>query len=161
MKTVMIALSFLILLFPSALRSEMPGGTMSVGARVGSLTGVDFKYWMNSENAIELALGATPPEALVGEFSYLWHMYNVFRDVDGILARNMPLYFGVGGHFAAGNVWPRGYSNGHFAARFPSGVNFIFRNHPFDVFLEVAPTLYIAPFSALSVHAGLGGRYRF
>jgi hypothetical protein len=116
---------------------------------------------MNPSNALELSLGATHPSALVGQLSYLWHMYDVFRDVDGILARNMPLYFGAGAYFATGTVWPHGHSTSYVAARFPSGVNYIFRHYPFDIFLEAVPTFYVSPFTALNIHAGLGGRYRF
>lgn len=79
----------------------------------------------------------------------------------------LPLYVGIGGALAAhdddwgdDNDW---YDDDYaaFGARIPLGMRLLPRQVPIDVFLEVAPVVYLIPSTDVDIDLGLGVRFYF
>ena len=132
-------------------------GQLGLGLIAGSPAGLTLKYWMNSENALDIAVGNFG--YYVGSYypgvnlhvDYLWHRFGVFGPSGSNASTHLPLYFGVGGMYSSPNV---------AGARGVFGITYLF-DDPFDVFFELAPTLVVGPAQGFGIDAGLGGRFYF
>jgi hypothetical protein len=136
-------------------------GSLGIGIQVGSLTGADLKFWVGQNNAIELGAGSSAGNPLVVQAADLWHFYNIFHSDRIDLENQLPLYFGIGGLIAGSNITPYGTVNTQLAVRGITGISYLFSQEPFDLFLELSPTLYVSPTNIFSINTGLGGRYYF
>jgi hypothetical protein len=161
MKRTIFFLLLIVLLSSGSGRANVQPGTLYAGVELGSLTGLDCKVWINKADALEFSLGTTAPNALAGQATYLWHLFNVFHGQGEELARSLPLYFGLGGQFAGASEWPYGHAPAEAGLRTVCGAVYMFPRQPFDVFLEVAPTFYVTPDVVAAVHAETGLRFRF
>ena len=161
MKALWLAVLLLFGCLASPAYADVKPGSLSLGVEVGSLTGVDAKFWLNRVHAIDVELGSMAGSALALQATYLWHRYHVFHSDRDDLENNLPLYFGVGGLFAGSGDSPYGHVESLAAVRGVMGIDYIFAQEPFDVFLELAPTMTVDPSAAFFFQAGLGGRYRF
>jgi hypothetical protein len=132
-------------------------GDLGLGVVLGDPSGLSGKVWMDSEHAIDFSLGTfgyyvgQPYTGINVHADYLWHRYGVFGNRSTDVGRKMPLYIGAGGLLA---------SPGVVGARGVVGVTYLF-DQPFDVFLELAPTLILAPGPGFGIDLGLGGRFYF
>lgn len=144
-----------------------------LGFAVGSPTSIVAKYFVSRENALDFGLGfwrlgrrcGGPPEARYCEgdgfdrvsfnMDYLWQD----QIVRGSGAK-LDWHIGVGGR-----VWIfDDYVDSDFAlaARMPVGLDVTFPKPNFiEVFLELAPALYIVPDLDLDIEAFLGIRFYF
>jgi hypothetical protein len=145
---------------------SLPGERrFGLGLIVGEPTGISAKYWTSGKNALAFGVGWQGGSVVrVRRFDgwyytgtrfhfhtdYLWHDFNAIRSTE-----RFPLYYGVGALLATGGVDP-----GVFGVRGVFGIAWLPRA-PLDVFLEIAPTLQIAPGTWLGFGAGLGVRYFF
>jgi hypothetical protein len=146
------------------------GRDFGLGFAFGSPTSIVGKYFIGDGNALDFGLGF---------WRYGWHCdrpadnqycgdYNAFTRVslnadylwqEPIVAgraANLDWHIGAGGR-----VWLGG---GDFAlaARMPIGLDLTFRRPAFlEVFLELAPALYIVPDINLDIEAFLGVRFYF
>lgn len=146
------------------------GRDFGLGFAFGSPTSIVAKYFIGDNNALDFGLGF---------WRYGWHCdnpadnqycghYSAFNRVslnadylwqDPIVAgraANLDWHIGAGGR-----VWLGG---GDFAlaARMPIGLDLTFRKPAFlEVFLELAPALYIVPDINLDIEAFLGVRFYF
>ncbi len=140
---------------------------VGAGVIVGAPTGINLKFWTSSINAFDVVLGW----ANNGEWTrfndgyvyyytqsyfhvhadYLWHDFNVIRTT-----QRLPLYYGVGFQFDSGNMLAT-----DFGVRGVVGLDWMPYSTPLDVFLEVAPVLYVVPSAGLGVDAGIGARFFF
>jgi hypothetical protein len=82
---------------------------------------------------------------------YLYHNFNAIRATE-----KFPLYYGPGLAINYLN-----YDFLEFGARGNFGIAWMPRRAPMDVFLELAPTLYLFPSPYFDVNAGLGARFYF
>ena len=67
---------------------------------------------------------------------------------------NIDFYFGVGGRFLS-------KSTSRFGVHVPTGLDFLFKKIPIDLFVEVGPIMDLVPSTALDLSLGIGGRYWF
>lgn len=159
----------LILLSFSAISEKASAQTTGVGAGLilGSPTGITAKFWTSKVNAIDIAIGWSnngtwthfgngytyyyTQSLLHIHADYLWHAFHVIRSKE-----RFPLYYGVGIHFDSGNTVPTA-----FGIRGVGGIDWMPRDVPLDVFLEVAPVFYLSPTAGLGLDAGLGARFFF
>jgi hypothetical protein len=150
-------------------RSDSPSRTspkrFGLGLELGSPTSLSGKIWMDSVNAWDFAVGGggyysywdgqervTGFSGLVAHADYLWHHYGVFGGPGSDLGEKIPIYLGFGGVFA---------TPGFVGVRAVLGLTYIFAE-PFDLFLEVAPTLGLGQAVGYGgLDAGLGGRFYF
>jgi hypothetical protein len=147
------------------------GRDFGIGVAFGSPTSLVAKYFVGGGNALDFGLGfwsygwgctrrAGGPrfcdgynafDLLTLNVDYLWQ--------DEIVSgRSATLDWHIGG---GGRVW---VGDGTFAAaaRMPIGVDLTFRKPSFlEVFLELAPAVYIVPRIDLEIEAFLGVRFYF
>jgi hypothetical protein len=130
-------------------------GKFGAGATFGEPIGADVKYWFNEKMAIDGAMGYSFHDntELYMHSDILWHEFHLFPISHG----QLPLYFGVGGlaRFKKDDI------PNEVGIRVPVGVSYMLENAPLDIFMEVAPTLDIAPGLRGEVTGGVGIRYWF
>ncbi|MGC8654505.1 MAG: hypothetical protein ACP5US_11005 [Candidatus Kryptoniota bacterium] len=140
---------------------------VGVGVILGSPTGLNAKFWTSKVNAFEFAIGWTNtgewerygnawyfnggPTFLHIHGDYLWHNYDVIKSQE-----RFPIYYGVGFHYDGGNNF-----SSAFGVRGVLGVDWMPRTVPLDVFVEIAPVLYLTPGAGFGIDAGVGGRFFF
>jgi hypothetical protein len=145
------------------------GRDFGIGFAFGSPTSLVAKYFIGGGNALDFGLGfwrygncpgndnrpfcdEYRPFSLVSvNMDYLWQEPLVAGS-----AASLDWHIGAGGR-----VWAGG---GDFAlaARMPVGLDLTFRKPSFlEVFLELAPAVYIVPSVYLDIEAFLGVRFYF
>ena len=125
---------------------------VGVGLILGEPTGISFKSWMNSSYALNgaAAWSFVNTGAVHIHADYVFHNFDLFhRDVG-----KMAFYYGLGGRLKLTN-------NSRLGVRVPLGLNYMLKDNPLDIFLEVVPMLDLAPATTFTVNAAIGIRYFF
>lgn len=157
-------------LSPEAAATEVGRGrNFGLGVAFGSPTSLVAKYFLSRENALDFGLGfwrygncpgndnrpfcdTYRPFSLVSfNMDYLWQ-----EPIVAGATASLDWHIGAGGR-----IWVGG---GDFAlaARMPVGLDLGFRKPSFlEVFLELAPAVYIVPGVYLDLEAFLGVRFYF
>jgi hypothetical protein len=134
-----------------------------LGVVVGEPTGISAKYWTTPSNALTFGVGWYHQAVVwVGPHryyyagtrlhihaDYLWHSFEAIQSTE-----RFPLHYGIGARLETGNAFP-----GSFGVRGVVGLSWLPRGTPLDVFLELAPTLFLAPSTGIGMGAGIGVRY--
>jgi hypothetical protein len=110
--------------------------TFGLGLILGQPTGLSGKYFLTADTAFDFAVGGccyAGRDGLSLHFTYLWHPVSLVSAE----AFELPLYFGLGGHFFD-FADDRGDDGAGVGLRAPIGVAFDFNNVPLDVFVELA-----------------------
>lgn len=115
-------------------------GTFGAGLELGTPFGLNGKYFLSNDGALNFGLGANGyyrgnREGVHLYLDYLWHPISLANPP----AFQLPFYVGIGGrlwNFDEGND-----SAVAFGIRIPFGVAFDFNNIPIDVFIQLTPTL--------------------
>jgi len=165
------AWGLLLGLSPRAEATEVGRGRdFGIGVAFGSPTSLVAKYFVGGGNALDFGLGfwsygwgchhrADGPDVcdnhgfdvVTANVDYLWQDHIVAGS-----AANLDWHIGAGGR-----VW---FGDGSFSAagRMPVGLDLTFRKPSFlEVYLELAPALYIVPGLYLDLEAMLGVRFYF
>jgi len=128
---------------------------VGLGFILGEPTGVDMKFWLAQDHALEF--GAAWSLSGNNEFhfqgDYLFHRFGLI-DVD--TGDDFPLYFGVGGRVVLID-----HADDVVGIRFPVGLSYIFKDYPFDIFGELVPILDVAPDSDFDLEGAIGARFWF
>jgi hypothetical protein len=137
-----------------ALATGAPAGDVGLGVMVGEPTGLSLKVWSGTRTAFDAAAGWSLNESdwIYVHGDYLWHRYDLQLDAPGAL----PFYFGIGAR-----VLLHEGDDSKVGVRVPLGLDYITRDHRFDIFLEVAPIVDLAPSTGFDVSGGLGARFYF
>ena len=124
-----------------------------LGIILGEPTGVSMKGWLSSSTAIDAAVAwSFRPEAMFHlHADSLLHSFDLFTTEEKV-----PLYYGIGGRLRTGRN-----QDAHLGLRMVAGVDYLVRNAPVDLFLELAPILDLAPATEAEINAGIGVRYWF
>jgi hypothetical protein len=124
-----------------------------LGLIVGEPTGVSGKLWLSRTTAMDgaVAWSTARDDELHLQGDFVWHDFGLFAVDRGAL----PLFYGVGGRVRLNRGSDR------LGIRFPIGLAYIFEGSRFDVFMEAAPTLDLAPRTDVELTAGVGVRYFF
>jgi hypothetical protein len=165
MKHAFLLVSCLLIAVPQLFSQDRGFG---LGIVLGEPSGISGKLWTSQTNAFDFCLGwsATGDRYYILKDAryyhrggvwihfhadYLWHSFNTIRSKE-----RFPLYYGVGVLLGGGDD-----PFASIGVRGVLGIAWLARKAPFDVFLEIAPVLHLAPFIGLGMNAGLGGRYYF
>jgi len=154
--------AFLFLFATEAFAQERHFG---LGVILGEPTGLSAKLWVSQTTAFDFGLGwslggdriNSHNDGYNGEsrvhlhMDYLWHWFNTIHATE-----RFPLYAGIGGRLNSG----AGY-NSSAAVRGVFGIAWLPRQAPFDVFIELVPSLQVVPSTGFGIDAGLGARYFF
>lgn len=126
--------------------SENPG----VGLMLGEPTGVTVKYWITPQTAFDVGAAwslAGRNEALHMHSDFLWHSW--FDNTE-----NLAFYYGIGARIIFDDNTTTG-------VRIPIGLNYVFEDIPFDLFVEAAPIIDIAPDTDFAGNGAVGIRFYF
>lgn len=129
-------------------RSPAPTRDTGIGIIIGMPFGISGKYWLSGRNAIDGAFSIISKNDLYLHAMYLWHDYSAFPEPE---EGKLPFYYGVGPVIYYDNIGVRGVF----------GIEYIFADYPFDIFIELAPVLTMAPEFNFGFTGGIGGRYFF
>lgn len=134
-----------------------------VGFIIGEPTGLDAKFFLNNENALEfgLAWSLEGRNELHLQGDYLWHKYDL---IDLNNADEMPLFFGIGARFVVRDDDDPDDDDDDddiIGIRFPIGLAYMLTNYPFDIFAAIVPILDIAPDSDFDLEGAIGARFWF
>jgi hypothetical protein len=166
MKKPAIILTLLTLLvFSRNSRAQTRG--VGAGIIVGGPTGISAKFWTSGINALDIAIGwsdgtrwerfgdnvyySDSQSYLHFNADYVWHDFDLIKT-----DQRLPLYYGVGLDYESGNALPTAVG-----VRGVIGLDWMPYAVPLDVFVEMAPVLYVAPATVMGVDASLGARFFF
>jgi len=131
------------------------GGNTGLGIIFGEPTGVSFKLWTSRT----VAFDAAAAWSFVGGGSFQLHADIIFHSFDlfKVEKGRMALYYGFGGRFKSED------ENGDavLSFRLPVGISYEFERSPFELFVEIAPMLDLAPKTKGDIGGGIGFRYYF
>jgi hypothetical protein len=152
MKRPLISVFALVAALSTAAAAET--STFGAGIIIGEPTGIGIKLHLTSGNALAFGVAWSLDEEneLHVQGDYLYHNYDLIDVEEG----EMPLYFGVGGRIKINED-----ADDNVGIRFPVGLDYIFANYPFDIFLELVPILDLAPDTDFDLNGALGGRFWF
>ena len=114
-------------------------GVFGLGLEIGEPTGLNGKYFVAPDRAIDFGIGAIYADYRGSDgfhiyADYLWHPVTLVH-AD---AFQMPLYIGVGGRFwNFCDACVNGYRADALGVRVPFGITFDFNRVPLDVFLQL------------------------
>ncbi len=138
-------------------------GGFGLGIIIGEPTGISAKLWTSQETAFDFGLGWSIEGDRINNryyngtsrvhfhMDYLWHSFHAIHS-----SERFPLYYGIGGRINSG----AGY-NSSVAVRGVLGIEWLPRETPIDVFLELVPMLQLTSSSGFGLDAGIGARYYF
>jgi hypothetical protein len=154
-KMVMVALIGLI--STSALAQDQLG----IGLIVGEPTGLSMKYWLDDEHAVDAAAAWSfwDGHGFQLHADYLWHNFDLLGSAAA--CDTLPVYYGVGARlkFREDNGTRDDHGATVFGLRVPLGVSYLFDDAPFDIFVEVAPIVDVAPHVDLNFEVAVGLRF--
>jgi hypothetical protein len=128
---------------------------VGLGIIIGEPTGIDAKFNLTEIHALEFALAwsLSGDNDLHIQGDYLWHKYDVINLNN---SDELPLFFGIGGRIIMNED-----ADDTIGIRFPVGLDYIFTNYPFDIFVEIVPILDVAPDTDFDLEGALGARFWF
>ena len=91
-------------------------------------------------------------EEYAGEEGGVLHCYNADESLLKLAKRNF--YYGIGGRLKA-------TSDSRLGLRVPIGLNYIIKDNPLDLFVELVPMLDLVPATSFTINAAIGIRYFF
>jgi hypothetical protein len=131
-----------------------PRGPFGLGIIIGEPTGIDAKYFLNANNAIEgaLAWSLSGNNEFHIQCDYLYHNYTAITVSKG----QLPIFFGLGGRIAF-----KENTDDQVGIRIPVGLAYEFEGGIFDVFGEIVPVLELIPDTEFELEGALGVRFWF
>lgn len=141
----------LVLLLAAAPASALEKGKFGVGPMLGVPFGATGKYWLNEREAAQTHLGVSDGD-LVWAADYLLHFDDVVPRKRADM--KLPLYAGVGVKYKAER-------EDFFGLRFVGGAALYDKTRQWELFLEVAPVVRLAPSEGAAFDGGVGLRRYF
>jgi hypothetical protein len=137
---------------PAAAQSNQEG--LGAGILLGEPSGLSLKLWTSPYTAWAggFAYSLRENSDLHAHLDYLWHKVRPL----GPDEPRTPLYYGIGGRWRANDD-----GDDTLGIRIPWGLEYLFANSRFDVFVEVVPIVDVAPELDFGVNVGAGARYFF
>lgn len=150
-------ITFTLLL--SAQQATAQERNFGLGVMLGEPTGLSAKLWTQNNNALAFGLGWSTYHPRYDDrgnrvhfhIDYLWHSFDAIRSEE-----KFAFHYGIGGRFK-----DRGGNNGSLAIRGVGGLNWMLRNAPMDIFIEIAPSLELTPSTGFGIDGAFGARFYF
>ena len=122
-----------------------------IGVILGEPTGIAGKYWVSGGTAFAAAAAWSFVDegAVHLHADYLYHRFVSSPEVE-----ELALYYGIGGRMKFAR-------KSKIGVRFPIGLSYLLKDHPFDVFGEFIPVMELAPATDFSINGALGFRFFF
>jgi hypothetical protein len=143
----------LLLIFSPPALSESPQ-RLGIGLVLGAPTGFSLKYWGSSRIAYQGTIGAMFGGGLMVGADYLVHE-RVFRNPSA------PFYYGGGLFLGDAGFGGPSYSRGNVAlgVRAAFGVDYLVRNSPFDIAIDLGPLLFLTPVTGMGFQLSVAFRF--
>ena len=127
---------------------------LGVGVAFGAPTGLSMKYWLGGELAVQAYIGSGFEGGLAVGADYLVHSNETGYS-------RLPFYFGPGVFLGDAIYSGPTYSAGnlYLGIRGVFGVDYLLPNRPFDLAIELGPSLLLAPTIGLGIELGLAFRF--
>jgi hypothetical protein len=150
-KLSIISALLLILALPASAESPKKLG---IGLVLGAPTGFSLKYWEGSRIAYQGSLGTMFGGGLTLGVDYLVHE-RVFRNP------LVPFYYGGGVFLGDAGFGSPSYSHSRFAlgVRAAFGVDYLVRDYPFDIAVELGPALLLTPVTGMGIQLAVAVRF--
>ena len=150
MKKLIVILLFGIFIIPAHLTAQDSG--FGLGIILGEPTGVSFKSWVGSREALDVAVAWSfeGEGAIHIHADYLIHNFRLFRIEKGDLV----FYYGIGARVKT-------VHKTQFGVRFPFGLSYLFEGAPVEIFFELGPVMNLSPKTTFRMTTGVGVRYYF
>ena len=124
-----------------------------IGIVAGEPSGFSVKQWLDEETAIDGAIGWSLGDGdIYLHADYLWHRTIEDTKIGG----TAPAYYGVGARLLLQDG-----GDSKFGIRIPGGLDYLFDDGRFDVFVEIAPIFNFVPETEFDLSIGVGARYYF
>lgn len=148
-----------VMLLLAAVGSAQMTGT-GIGFILGEPTGLSLKSWLSTRSA--LTLGAAWSFRHDGSL-FLWgdytlHSFNITNAAD---PASLAFYYGIGAKVSFIDHDESGEDDTVIGARVPLGLMLPIHTAPIDVFLEIVPTLDLAPDTEFGLSGGIGAHLFF
>jgi hypothetical protein len=147
---VVLALAFAI----SPALSSSDRGKVGIGIVLGAPSGFSVKYWESQRVAYQGSIGGMFHGGLMIGGDYLVHE-NALR------YQQVPFYYGAGIFLGDAGFGGPDYSQGKLALgiRAAFGLNYVPREYPFDVAIELGPSLLLTPTVGMGVLLSVAFRF--
>lgn len=147
---VVLALAFTI----SPALSSSDKGKVGIGVVLGAPTGFSVKYWESQRVAYQGSIGGMFHGGLMISADYLVHE-NALRN------QQVPFYYGAGMFLGDAGFGGPDYSHGKLAlgVRAAFGLDYLPREYPFDVAIELGPSLLLTPVVGMGVQLSVSFRF--
>ncbi|MTI87256.1 MAG: hypothetical protein FH748_04730 [Balneolaceae bacterium] len=119
---------------------------------LGEPTGISIKSWNNQRSAFDLGIAWS--FAGNNDDIYLHADYLIHNWIDDVEPGNMAFYYGIGGRMVFSDDPTAGI-------RIPLGLNYLVKDAPLGLFVEVVPVLNLTPNTDFDGNGALGIRYYF
>jgi len=136
---------------------EHAGGPLGLGIAVGAPTGIAGKLWIGDWSALAFsfggALGQYNDIGATGDYLFQFRPFDV-----GDPEISVPVHMGAGVHIG-GNTDANITGRWLVGPRAVVGFSLMKRDMPFDLFMEIAPTLYVIDGAGWSMNGQIGIRH--
>lgn len=127
------------------------GNNFGLGVIVGEPTGLSIKSWNGDQTAFSIGAAWSLSEDETLQLNADFQLHSWFENIE---VGRLAFYYGIGGRVIFTD-------DAKIGARVPLGLNYIFDELPFDLFVEAAPILDFTPDVELAGNGGVGIRYYF
>ncbi len=165
MKKSAILLALLALLGMNLAAADAAAGpknknSVGLGAYIegGYKNGISAKFWLDQQNAIDAVFSYAGGDYDYNHFhvDFLHHKYGVVKVDSG----EIPVYFGIGVFVENDSTYnPNGTATN--GLRIPVGFDYLLKDAPLDVYMELAPTIVSGDISGFYFSGAFGFRYYF
>lgn len=140
---------------------------VGVGAKWGTLTGIDVKYWTSENKSWDFTIASADNNTLLG-VDYLIHLRELTAEMmKNRSAKNIAPYFGVGFLSSFGKnkssiqIFDHEKDSTNLALRVPLGIEYLPTNLRIGFFAELGLGLGVAPKTYTFASGDLGARFYF
>jgi hypothetical protein len=156
MKRILFAVPFAVLMCVSA-QAFAASNSFGIGFILGDPSGFTAKFFVSGNDAIDTGIGPSGRDGFYLYADYHRHFRNLFP------VPELSVYVGAGAGLHEHDEESKHHEEGELSleARLPLGIDYVFRQVPIEVFLELAPALEIIPDIDFHLRGGLGARYYF
>jgi len=147
-----------VVLFAAVSSAQMTG--TGIGIVLGEPTGLSLKSWLSTNSAVTVgaAWSFEHDGSLFLWADYTLHSFNITNAAD---PRSLAFYYGIGGKVSFIDRNEPQEDDTVIGVRIPLGLMLPIHTAPIDVFLEIVPTLNLAPDTEFGVNGGIGAHLFF
>ena len=137
-----------------AQQSSGPEKKFGLGFMLGEPTGINAKYWLSENSAIDGMVGISwqGNDDFTTHLDYLYHLNDLFS----IEEESFTVYFGGGPRFKV-----RDQGDDIFGIRTVGGVAYMLKDAPVDLFAEAGPVFDFTPDFEVRYTIAIGARFWF